>query len=571
MDKSKKRSISRTIFLALFASVLIFTQAMAASAKTFPDVPKTSDYYSVVDEISDKGYVKGFDDGNFHPEVLLDRVQGALVFSRILLTDTDNLTKEYFTDVPKEYRFYKEVSGIARDGIINGYPDGTFRLYEPLTRGQVAILIYNTFDDLKSLEKVDIPFTDVKGTKYEDAVTALYAAGITKGISANEFGTSSTIKRGDFLLLLSKTLEFIHGDKEIKDVNVKVNDDQTATVSGHIKNFKLDGTEIVNIKVVSKADNGQKVNKDVKPDANQYFTFTTDFLPEGDYEAKVSVVGSKHTITKEFTVHDAGAAGVSIALYNGKDIVGNVLDLLDLKTDLTVRYSFSTQGADGAKVGDKLTYTISSDKGGTPVTKTIELKQVDIDRGYYEDVISANSLQTILGSVLGDTVGKLLGGGLLSTASTDVSAAAVIPAEEAVVTSAGLLDLGGLLGGITGTVGKVVGDVTGTTGEGATDPVSGLVGGITGDNADGLLGLPVTGILDGVVEVVDGVVVTVVDGVVVQVLDVVTDGLVGGLLGGLTGGTETVTITAQITDEQGNKGLESKEVYKFQLTDVVGL
>ncbi|WP_071396495.1 S-layer homology domain-containing protein [Bacillus tuaregi] len=557
MEKHKKRSISRTIFLALFAAVLIFTQAMAASAATFSDVPESSDYYEVVEEIASKGYVKGFDDGDFHPEVLLDRVQGALIFSRILHTDTSNLTKQYFTDVPKEYRFYKEVSSIARDGVINGYTDGTFGLYDSLTRGQVAILIYNAFDEFKDFETDNGPFTDVDGTIYEEAVTALYNAEVTKGTSSTTFSPHKTIKRGDFLLLLSAALKAVNGEKEIANVKVNVNENQTATVSGKIKDFKLNGKELVNIKI-EQGDN-QLVNVDVEPTASHNFSYTTSVLEVGDYTAKVSIVGSEKVKSVDFTVTDMIAPAAPGISFVGKSVVGDVVDLLDLKSDLTVRYTFTTEDARGAKVGDTLKYTVTSDSG--KIEESVILTQQDINRGYVEDVIKTNALRNLLGGLLGGTVGDLTGGLLGGTvggilgASTNVSAAAAddtiiveSPSGEEIVTSAGLLD--GLLGGLLGN--------------------DGLLGG-SGDggvlDTNGLLGLPVNGLLNGVVEIVDGVLVTVVDGVIVGVVD----GLLDGVVGGLVSGSEEVTIEAQLIDAAEHKSEITKEVYKFQVSDVVGI
>jgi len=249
MVSTKKHSIKRVVFLSLMAAILFLGTTIPAFAATFPDVGESNRYYEVVEENYSKGYVKGFDNGNFKPDTLLDRVQGAIIFSRILHLNDNNLTQK-FSDVPKDYRFFKEVTSIANRGYINGYGDGAFKLYNPLTRGQVALMIYRTFEkDLKEFKRLENPFTDAKGTAYDTAVTALYSAGVTKGISATAFGTSNNITRGDFLLLLSNTLKAINANKLVKSLNVKVNNDQTATLYGHIEDKKLNGLELVNIKI----------------------------------------------------------------------------------------------------------------------------------------------------------------------------------------------------------------------------------------------------------------------------------------------------------------------------------
>ena len=431
----------RMMFVAVFASVLLLMQAITTSAATFPDVPSNHQFYEAIEEASSKGYIHGFDTGLFGPDQTLERVQGAIVFSNVLKTDTAGLNKQYFTDVPQNYRYYKQVSSIARQGIIGGYTDGSFGLYDDLSRGQVALAIYRTFD-FSEFDTKNVPFTDVKGTRYEAAVAALYNAGVTSGTSATTFGTDLTITRGQFIALLTNAQAAIHKDKSIKEVNVTVNDNQTATVNGYINNFKLDGTELVNIKVVSKNNNQQVINVDVKPNNKQYFTYTTNTLIKGDYVVNVSIVGSDKKITKEFTIVDKTAPSAPGISFVGKSVVGGVVDLLDLQTDLNTRFTYGTEGLTGAKAGDTIKYKVYSDDA-VIVDKSVVLTEAHINQGYVQEVIKTNALRNLLGGLLDLD-------GLLSTASiTDVEAAAIQQAieEDATVEAA---ILGGLLGGLSG-------------------------------------------------------------------------------------------------------------------------
>ncbi len=58
-----------------------------------------------------------------------------------------------FKDVPKNHWAYDEVTALAKLGIISGYPDGTFRGNENVTRYQLAVAIYRTIVYLKDLMK----------------------------------------------------------------------------------------------------------------------------------------------------------------------------------------------------------------------------------------------------------------------------------------------------------------------------------------------------------------------------------------------------------------------------------
>lgn len=548
MESTKKHSIKRAVVLSLMAAILFLGTTIPAFAATFPDVSESNRYYEVVEENYSKGYVKGFDDGQFRPETLLDRVQGAIIFSRILHLTEQNST-QIFSDVPKSYRFFNEVTSIANRGYINGYGDGTFKLYNPLTRGQVSLMIYRTFEkDLKEFKQLDIPFADVKGTAYETAVTALYSAGATSGFPDNTYRPNNNISRGDFLLLLSNTLKAINGNKLIKSLNVKVNNDQTATLYGYIDDKKLNGLELVNIKINN--DKGEQVvNVDVKPLSDHSFTYTTDALALGKYEAKAAIVGSSQYKTVEFEIDDKIAPAAPGISFVGKSVVGGVVDLLDLQTDLTTRFTYGTTGLTGAKAGDTLKYKVYS-KNAVVLDKEVKLTAQDISNGYVQTVIKTNALQNLLGGLLSldDVLGGVLGASLTAE---DVAALEKALAENAAeadtVQAAGLLD---------GLLGPVLGGGSTTT----NDSNGGLLGGVLGNLLGGLLGQPgsgdlLGGVLNGVVGLVDGLLGLVVDGV----------------LQGVISGAENVTIEVQLIDAAGNESPVTKQVYKFQVSDVLGL
>jgi hypothetical protein len=453
MDSAKKHFFSRIVCLPLLVVLLISAQAGISSAATFSDVSEKQFFYNAVEEASSKGYILGYSDGTFKPYETLSRLHGVLILSRVLNTKTDNITEQVFKDVPPQYVHFKEITGIARDGIIKGYSDNTFRRYDPLTRGQMALALYRTFDFSQHAVKT-IPFTDVPDN-YKEAVTALYSAGVTSGKDGTTFGTYETITRGEFTTLLM---------------------------------------------------NAFKASK-----------------------------------------RDIAAPGIS---FTSHSLVDGVLDLLDLKTNLTVRFTFGTDIDTGARVGDKLVYSVSSAK--QDYDKTIVLTQTDLDNGYAEAVIETSALQNLLGGITGGLLGDVTG----------------VLGASATAESAGLGEtVGGLLGVLPGlpdvpvlnlgdTVTGVITDTVGTV-TSPTDVATGLL------DTDKLLGLPVSGLLDGTVELVDGVVVTVVDGVITNVVGAAVDGLLSG--------SEEVTITVHLEDDAANKSPEKSEIYKFQVTDLLGL
>lgn len=50
--------------------------------------------------------------------------------------------KDYFKDVTEDMSSYKAIQWMARNGYIKGYSDGTYRPEKPLTRGQLATILW---------------------------------------------------------------------------------------------------------------------------------------------------------------------------------------------------------------------------------------------------------------------------------------------------------------------------------------------------------------------------------------------------------------------------------------------
>jgi hypothetical protein len=53
---------------------------------------------------------------------------------------------QVFTDVPEEHTHFQAINRLAADGIVGGFPDGTFKPGEPVTRAQLATIITRVLD-----------------------------------------------------------------------------------------------------------------------------------------------------------------------------------------------------------------------------------------------------------------------------------------------------------------------------------------------------------------------------------------------------------------------------------------
>ncbi|KKB36559.1 C40 family peptidase [Bacillus thermotolerans] len=138
----------------------------------FKDVAESAPTHEAIMTLTDKGVIQGFDDFTFRPDEPVTRGQAAAIINRVLGNEPKVMS--HFTDVPKSYRFAVDIAAIREAGIINGFPDKTFRPNEYMTRTEMAVIVQNAFDlKLGNAGAASNPYAEVKKGywAYEPIVT----------------------------------------------------------------------------------------------------------------------------------------------------------------------------------------------------------------------------------------------------------------------------------------------------------------------------------------------------------------------------------------------------------------
>ena len=119
----------------------------SASAMSFPDVPKDSDYATAIEYVSELGVMVGSSNGNFNPNQIVSRCEMATIICRMLGT-AENLPKsEVFTDVPTTHWANAYVGKVAELGIVGGYGNGKYGPGDPVTYEQAITMIIRTIGE----------------------------------------------------------------------------------------------------------------------------------------------------------------------------------------------------------------------------------------------------------------------------------------------------------------------------------------------------------------------------------------------------------------------------------------
>ena len=113
-------------------------------SSAFKDVPSEYTFFDEINYLSSERFISGFKDGTFKPDEVVTRAQAAIMLGRVI--DLDGEPRETnFKDVTKNVTGSGYIVSAVEKGIISGFPDNTYRPNEPVTRGQMAMLLNRSF------------------------------------------------------------------------------------------------------------------------------------------------------------------------------------------------------------------------------------------------------------------------------------------------------------------------------------------------------------------------------------------------------------------------------------------
>lgn len=107
----------------------------------FTDLPFASDDHCIA-SLSVIGLLRGYEDGSFRPDNPISRAECVVLLSRLIEVPAGSST---FSDVPETHWASSAISAGTSAGWLSGYPDGTFRPDQNITRLEAVKMINTAF------------------------------------------------------------------------------------------------------------------------------------------------------------------------------------------------------------------------------------------------------------------------------------------------------------------------------------------------------------------------------------------------------------------------------------------
>jgi hypothetical protein len=183
-----------------------------------PVVPPLPPAPPKLDTANHFNYINGYPDGMVKPENNISREEVAAIFYRLMddATRSDYMkSTSSYKDVAATRWSSKNIATMENAGIITGYPEGTFKPGRSITRAEFAA-IASRFDDLDQQENTMI--SDIKGHWAEKYIVSAANKGWIKGYPDGTFKPNQYITRAEAMAFINSVLnrkvkvEGIHKD-----------------------------------------------------------------------------------------------------------------------------------------------------------------------------------------------------------------------------------------------------------------------------------------------------------------------------------------------------------------------
>ncbi|MFR6453498.1 S-layer homology domain-containing protein [Peptoniphilus lacrimalis] len=166
-------------------------------AKTFSDVNNNDWFYSVVNELSDKGIISGYEDNTFKP-------QKAVSYAEFLTLLNNSIGEKQSPDYKNSEEWYKPTFDyLKQKGVITNIQNPNAEI----TRNEMAKYLSLGLEKLKN-QKIDtttpasIKDFDSIPNEYKDLVASVVNAGLIKGDENQNFNGSKSLTRAETAVII---------------------------------------------------------------------------------------------------------------------------------------------------------------------------------------------------------------------------------------------------------------------------------------------------------------------------------------------------------------------------------
>ncbi|QKS72701.1 S8 family serine peptidase [Paenalkalicoccus suaedae] len=170
----------------------------------YSDVAENAWYLQYLGPLNQQNLIRGYQDNTIRPTQAITRAEVVTILARQQNWGAGTTTTT-FSDLPATHFARGTIAEAARRGIISGYSDGTVRPNAPVTRGELAVFLSRAYS-YPAVQPVGT-YPDLRPQAfYTGSVNQLNAANIIGGYPDGTIRPDQAVTRAEFAAFLQRTL-----------------------------------------------------------------------------------------------------------------------------------------------------------------------------------------------------------------------------------------------------------------------------------------------------------------------------------------------------------------------------
>ena len=161
------------------------------------------------------GYISGYPNGTFQPASSVSRAEAAAMLARFVVVNKP--VKASVKDLPADRWYSESMKTLISAGLLSGYEDGTVRPDRTMTRAEMIALIVR----MKSLASQPATYTDLSvGHWAYQMIGSAQAAGIVSGYPDGSFKPDQEVSRAEMVAMINRAFAYegSGGDRTFTDL-----------------------------------------------------------------------------------------------------------------------------------------------------------------------------------------------------------------------------------------------------------------------------------------------------------------------------------------------------------------
>ena len=174
--------------------------------EAFRDVKSNYWAHDAIMNVKDKGWMIGKTSTSFAPDDHLTRAEAAVIFVRALGLEAIDGTDAKFSDVPDDFWAKNEIAIATQHGLFHGRDAAHFDPNAEITREEMAVVLNNKLNNVSNNPSAAaMPFSDVSPDRWSaSAILAMYKQGIINGYPDGSFGPKDPLTRAEMAALMDR-------------------------------------------------------------------------------------------------------------------------------------------------------------------------------------------------------------------------------------------------------------------------------------------------------------------------------------------------------------------------------